>query len=68
MHSSLLDEDEAHRIAATLAAKYGADALAFVQARAQRALEVGDDLAYSAWRAVHDATEHMLGDVNATAP
>ncbi len=61
MHTSLLEEDEAQRIAAALAAKYGADALAFVQARAARALEVGDDLAYSAWRSVLQATEGVLG-------
>jgi 4-diphosphocytidyl-2C-methyl-D-erythritol kinase len=61
MPASLIDDDEAQRIAAQLAAKYGADALAFVQSRAARALAVGDELAYSAWCSVRDATEAMRG-------
>ncbi len=40
--------------------KYGSDALGYVQARAERAQEVGDDLAYDAWLCVLDATESLL--------
>ena len=68
MHANLLEENEAQRIAAKLAAKYGADALAFARSRAERAREVGDELAYSAWRSVLDATALVLGEASLTAP
>ncbi len=60
MTSSLLEDDEAERIAGDLAAKYGEDAIPYVRARADRAQEVGDELAWSAWQAVLDATESLL--------
>jgi hypothetical protein len=61
MTDTLLEDDEAERIAGELTAKYGNDALEFVRARAERAQEVGDELAYAAWEAVRDATENLLG-------
>ena len=60
MTTSLLEDDEAERIAGDLAAKYGEDAIPYVRARADRAQEVGDELAWSAWQAVLDATESLL--------
>ncbi len=61
MQQHLLERDEADRIAGDLADKYGADALAYVHARAERAHEVGDDLAYGAWRSVLEATKSRIG-------
>ena len=61
MTDTVLEEDEADRIAAELAAKYGNDALEFVRSRAERAQAVGDELAYDAWQSVLDATEALLG-------
>lgn len=60
MQANLLEASEAARIATTLAMKYGSDALGYVRARAERAQEVGDDLAYDAWLCVLDATESLL--------
>ena len=65
---SLVDEEEAARIAAELTVKYGADAVDFVCARAERALSVGDDLAYASWQTVLDALHSGLpGDSPAQA-
>jgi fumarylacetoacetate (FAA) hydrolase family protein len=61
MTTPLIDNEEAERIAAELAAKYGRDALQYVQARAERAQEVGDELAYGAWQSVLGATQALLG-------
>ena len=61
MSDTLLDDDEAERIAGELTAKYGDDALEFVRSRAERAKEVGDELAYAAWQAVRGAMEALLG-------
>lgn len=61
MTETVLEDEEADRIAAELAAKYGNDALEFVRSRAERAQSVGDELAYDAWQAVLDATEALLG-------
>ena len=60
METSLLEDDEAERIAGDLAAKYGEEAIEYVRARAERAQEVGDELAWGAWQAVLDATETLL--------
>ena len=56
----MLDATDAARIARGLTEKYGADALAFAQDRAQRAVEIGDELALDAWRAVIEATRALL--------
>jgi len=61
MQSDLLAENEAERIAAELADKYGADALGYVATRAEQAQSVGDELAYCAWQSVRDATALLLG-------
>jgi hypothetical protein len=61
MTNTVLEDEEANRIAAELAAKYGNDALEFVRSRAERAQSVGDELAYGAWQSVLDATEALLG-------
>jgi len=60
METSLLEDDEAERIAEDLAAKYGEEAIEYVRGRADRAHEVGDELAWGAWQAVLDATETLL--------
>jgi len=49
---SLTDYGEICRIARELAAKYGDDALAYVKSRADRATEVGDELALDIWKQV----------------
>jgi hypothetical protein len=56
----MLNATDAARIARGLTEKYGADALSFAEERARRAIEVGDDLALDAWRAVIAATEALL--------
>ena len=53
---TVLEFDEAERIAGELVDKYGDDALDFVRSCAERARSVGDDLADEAWRAVMAAT------------
>lgn len=58
--TSLLDDEEAVRIAEELTAKYGHDALAYVRDRAARAIEVGDKLAYGAWQSVLAAAHDLL--------
>lgn len=60
MTMPLLNEEEAYRIAEELAAKYGADALAFARDRAACAVEVGDDLAYDAWQSIIAAARTLL--------
>ncbi len=61
MPSNLLSTTEAERIAVELAAKYGNEALDYVETRAEQAQSVGDELAYSAWQSVRGATETLLG-------
>jgi hypothetical protein len=56
----MLETQEASRIAFDLVAKYGREALDFAQDRAARAVEVGDDFAYSAWQSVIEATQGLL--------
>jgi hypothetical protein len=56
----MLDPNEATEIAKGLIAKYGAEAIAFGQGRARRALEIDDELAFAAWRAVIANTRALL--------
>jgi hypothetical protein len=65
--SNLVDAEEAARIAEELIEKYGNEALDFVNSRAERASEVGDDLAYAAWQNVLDATQTLLDGSPAAA-
>jgi len=58
--SRMLPAREAAEFARILTEKYGADALAFARDRAQRAVEVGDELAVDAWREVIAATQSLL--------
>lgn len=58
--ANFLGAEETARIAENLAAKYGRSAVDFATARAQRANEVGDELAHAAWHAVLDATSELL--------
>lgn len=46
------DDGEVARIAHELATKYGYDAIAFAQARADRATAIGDELAHDIWERV----------------
>jgi len=50
--TNLYNDGEVLRIAQDLSAKYGNDAVAFVKNRADRAREVGDDLACDIWKQV----------------
>jgi hypothetical protein len=59
----MLAAPDAAQIARTLIEKYGADALAFARERAQRAVEVGDELALDAWRLVIEATQRGLRQI-----
>jgi hypothetical protein len=59
--SSVLSEaPDAPQIARQLIEKYGIDALAFAEDRAQRAREIGDEFALDAWRDVIAATRLLL--------
>ncbi len=58
--AAMLAAPDAAQIARTLTEKYGSDALAFAQDRARRAVDVGDELALDAWRAVIAATQALL--------
>lgn len=58
--ANFLGAEETARIAENLAAKYGRAAVDFASARAQRANEVGDELAHAAWHAIRDATSELL--------
>jgi hypothetical protein len=54
------DTSEARRIAEDLIGKYGVDAIDHVLARAERAVEIGDDIAQAIWRRVLAATSDLL--------
>jgi hypothetical protein len=56
----MLPAREAAKFARVLIEKYGADALAFAGDRAQRAVDVGDELAVDAWREVIAAAQRLL--------
>ena len=51
---------EARRIAEDLIGKYGADAIDHILARAERAVDVGDEIAQAIWRRVLAATAERL--------
>jgi hypothetical protein len=57
---STFDDDEARRIAEDLTGKYGGDALDYVRGRAERAVEIGDEIAQGIWRKVMTATSELL--------
>jgi hypothetical protein len=54
------DKSEARRIAEDLIGKYGVDAIDHVLARAERAVDIGDDIAQAIWRRVLTATSELL--------
>jgi hypothetical protein len=58
---NIFDDNEARRIAEDLAAKYDGDALAYAKARAERAVEIGDELAQAIWRKVITITNELFG-------
>jgi hypothetical protein len=61
MASSVIEDEEAERIAGELAAKYGSDAIEFVRNRAEVAQSVGDEVAWAAWQSVLEFTETLVG-------
>jgi hypothetical protein len=54
------DKSEARRIAEDLIGKYGVDAIDYVLARAERAVDIGDEIAQGIWRRVLSATSELL--------
>ena len=54
------DRSEARRIAEDLIGKYGVDAIDYVLARAERAVDIGDEIAQGIWRRVLSATSELL--------
>jgi hypothetical protein len=56
----MLQTSEAARLARRLTVKYGEAALGFARERADRAIEIGDDIAFEAWQSVIEATRHLL--------
>jgi hypothetical protein len=59
----MMDIPDATQIARTLTDKYGPDALALARDRAKRAIDIGDEIALDAWRAVIGATERLLREM-----
>jgi hypothetical protein len=55
-----LDTGEAHRIAEDLIGKYGAGAIDHVLDRAERAVDIGDEVAQAIWRRILAATAELL--------
>jgi hypothetical protein len=56
----MLHSAEAARLARRLTVKYGEAALGFARERADRAIEIGDDIALDAWQSVIEATRLLL--------
>jgi hypothetical protein len=54
------DTAEARRIAEDLIGKYGVDAIDHVLARAERAVDIGDEIAHAIWRRVLTVTSELL--------
>lgn len=54
------DKSEARRIAEDLIGKYGVEAIDYVLARAERAVDIGDEIAQGIWRRVLSATSELL--------
>ena len=54
------DTAEARRIAEDLIGKYGPGAIDHVLARAERAVDIGDDVAQAIWRRILAATAEKL--------
>jgi hypothetical protein len=54
------DTGEVHRIAEDLIGKYGAGAIDHVLARAERAVDIGDEVAQAIWRRILAATSELL--------
>ena len=54
------DTGEARRIAADLIGKYGHGAVDHVLARAERAVEIGDEVAQAIWRRILGVTTELL--------
>ena len=54
------DIGEARRIAEDLIGKYGAGAIDHVLARAERAVDIGDEVAHAIWRRILAATSELL--------
>jgi hypothetical protein len=54
------DKSEARRIAEDLVGKYGPDAIDHVLARAERAVDIGDEIAQAIWRRVLTVTAELL--------
>jgi len=52
LSARLYDDGEVQRIAHELSLKYGFEALSLAQSRAERAQEIGDELALAIWQKV----------------
>jgi hypothetical protein len=59
VNPALCDNGEVRRIARDLSAKYGLDAMGLARSRAERAIAVGDELAYGIWEEVLSAMRDM---------
>lgn len=52
MNPALYDDGEVQRIAHELSLKYGFEAVSLAQSRAERAQEIGDEIALAIWEKV----------------
>ena len=60
MNPALYDDGEVQRIAHELSLKYGFEAVSLAQSRAERAQEVGDEVALAIWEKVLAAMKPLM--------
>ena len=59
MNPAPYDDGEVQRIAHELSLKYGFEAVSLAQSRAERAQEIGDELACAIWQKILTAMEPL---------
>ena len=60
MNPALYDDGEVQRIAHELSLKYGFEAVSLAQSRAERAQDVGDEVALAIWEKVLAAMKPLM--------
>lgn len=60
MNPALYDDREVQRIAHELSLKYGFEAVSLAQSRAERAQEIGDEIALVIWEKVLAAMKPLM--------
>ena len=60
MNPALYDDGEVQRIAHELSLKYGFEAMSLAQSRAERAQQIGDEIALAIWEQVLAAMKPLM--------